>query len=189
MHDPPPSACPAADPSGRLTPPRKHGPAGRPAPHRGVRRLAEGVGSRWIGEGAIPRGHMHYNVTPKMHMLHHLIEGAEVANPLKLRAYLHESFIGVVAKLYQRTMVGNWRGMRSYTAGPACAHAAAAPMHSDGVEWGSACVRGRLRTGHIMGCGPRPAAQSATPADLRTVQEAALRKYLVGLSLRAEVVG
>lgn len=75
---------------------------------------------------------MHYNVTPKMHMLHHLIEGSEVANPLKLRAYLHESFIGVVAKLYQRTMVGNWRG---------------------------------------------------------TVQEAALRKYLVGLSLRAGLVG
>ena len=117
----------------------------------------------WIGGGAIPRGQMHYNVTPKMHMLHHLIEGSEVANPLKLRAYLHESFIGVVAKLYQRTMVGNWRGMRSYNAVPRAPMQLLLRCIPTGSN-GDRHVRGRLRTGHIMGCGPRPAARSATPA-------------------------
>ena len=156
------------------------------------------------------RGECHYNVTPKVHALWHVIDGAAVANPFKLRAYLHESFIGAIARLFQKSMQGNWKGPPSQPRGPALLGPCACLGRGGQVDSGPGWARGgragpvwhdgegRVRPGQLVGArrpcpGSRPGQPVAAPGlmwgRLRHVQEVALRKYLIGLSLRAAETG
>ena len=97
------------------------GAAGRPGGLSGPRRhpgLAGALPACHPLHGArVGPGHVHYNMTPKFHALWHMVEGAACCNPFRLRAYIHESLIGTVARLYGKSMTGMWHGMPPQVSG------------------------------------------------------------------------